>query len=107
MRNIVEESLDVEVDHPGTSPAPLLAPLHRIQRRPARTIAVRVGMEKWLHQRLQNHRRSGLRYPVRDPGDGGFILPLLQWRFGVWGWGGLGWRCGWGRGGWGGGFSGW
>jgi len=45
MWNVVEETLDVEIDHPGAPPAPLLAHLHRVQRGLPPAITVGIGVE--------------------------------------------------------------
>jgi hypothetical protein len=52
VRHVVEESLDIQIDDPGLLPSPLLAHLHRIQRRPTRAITVRIGMKHLLHLRV-------------------------------------------------------
>ncbi len=68
VRNVVEEPLDIEIDHPGVPPAPLLAHLHRVQRRLSWTITVGIGVEHWIHVRLQDHGHGCLCYPVGDSG---------------------------------------
>ncbi len=64
VRHVVEESLDVNVNHPRMPPAPLLARLHCIQRGPPRAIAIRILMEDLLHIWLQCHGHCRLSDPV-------------------------------------------
>ena len=64
----VEEPLDIQVDHPVLRPAAPSAHRDRVQRRPARPVAVGVGMEARLHRLLQPPRHHGLGDPVRDRG---------------------------------------
>jgi hypothetical protein len=66
MRQVVEESLDVEIDHPIGSPTPFPASPDRVQRVSARPVPIRVAMEHRFHLRLQVHGHHRLRDPVRD-----------------------------------------
>jgi hypothetical protein len=63
---VVEEPLDVQIDHPVSPPATLPAPPDRVQRATARPVPVGVGVEDLLHLRLQTHGHHRLRDPVRD-----------------------------------------
>src|SRR5664279_1934422 len=63
-RDGVEELLDVKINHPVALPAPPLAHLNRILRRPPRTIAVRVRMEDRLDLPLQSPRYHRLGHPI-------------------------------------------
>src|SRR5664280_426433 len=63
-REGVEELLDVKINHPVALPAPPLAHLNRILRRPPRTIAVRVRMEDRLDLPLQSPRYHRLGHPI-------------------------------------------
>src|ERR1019366_940583 len=49
----VEVSFDVDVEHPVISPAALTGLTHRIDRRSAGPVAIRVGVEHRLQTRLQ------------------------------------------------------
>src|SRR5829696_322090 len=64
LRHGVGEAAGVQIDHPVSSPAPFPAGPHRVQRRPPRPVAVRVGVETWLHQLPQLQRDHRLRDPV-------------------------------------------
>jgi site-specific DNA recombinase len=66
VRHVVEETLDVKIDHPWVPPAPLLARLYRVQRRPPRAIAVRILMEDRFCSRSQYYRHRSLGDPVGD-----------------------------------------
>jgi len=68
MIKVVEEPLDVQIDHPVGAPAPLTAYLDRVQRAPKGPIAVGVRVEPGFHHRLQHHGHHRLRDPVRDRG---------------------------------------
>jgi len=66
MRHVVKETLDIKIDHPWVPPAPLLARLYRVQRRPPRAIAVGIPMEDSFRSRTQYHRHRSLGDPVGD-----------------------------------------
>jgi hypothetical protein len=68
MIEVVEEALDVQIDHPVTAPAPLPARRDRIQRAAAGPVAVGVRVEPRLHQWLQHHGHHRLCDSVRDRG---------------------------------------
>ncbi len=59
----------VQIDDPVDLPAPLPAHPHRIERRASRPIAVRVGVESWLHRRLQRHLHDRLGDAIGHGGD--------------------------------------
>src|SRR5215813_6120112 len=82
MRYVVKESLDVQIDNPGTSPTPLFTYLHRVQRRLTRTIAIGIGVKDRLHVRFQDHSHYRLRYPISDGGHGHCIGP--PWPSSLW-----------------------
>jgi hypothetical protein len=66
----IEEPLDVKIKHPGVLPATHARHGHCLMCRPARPVAVRVGMEArfqlWLKTLFDHH----LSHPVRDRRDG-------------------------------------
>ncbi len=62
----VEERLNVEVEHPVFSPAPLTRCAHGIERRSARSISVGVGMEHRFQSRLQGSSDNLLGDAVRN-----------------------------------------
>src|SRR5262249_46284348 len=66
MRNGIKEGFDVQIYNPIEHPASLPRHPNRIQRRPARTVTVRVGVEVRFHHRLQHHLCYCLRHAVRD-----------------------------------------
>ncbi len=68
MIEVVEEPLDVHIDHPVGTPAPFPAHLDRVQRASAGPVAIGVGVEHRLHQWLQHHGHRRLRDSVRDRG---------------------------------------
>jgi len=62
------ERFDVEIEYPVCSPTSFSAHCHRLQRRSPRSIAVRVGVEYWLHLRLQIQACDRLSDAVRHGG---------------------------------------
>jgi len=54
MIETLKECLDVQIDDPVGTPAPLTCGAHRIERRLAGSIGVRVVMEQWFHERLEH-----------------------------------------------------
>src|SRR6516165_6622587 len=68
MIQIVKETLDVQIDDPVGTPAPLPGRRHRVQGRLAGTIPVRVVMETRLDYRLQMRLDDHLRHPISDRG---------------------------------------
>src|SRR5664280_1035203 len=79
------ESKVFKFEFPVAAPTPLPACRHRVQGRPVRAVAVGVGMEDRFDLRLQPLGRHRLGDPVRNGGDGGFILRSLPLgvRFGI------------------------
>src|SRR5271156_111949 len=65
MWNRVEERLDVEVQHPVVSPAPLTRPAHGRDRRTAGSVTVGVRMEHRVPSRLQIPADNLLRDSIR------------------------------------------
>ena len=65
-RHLVEELLDVEIDHPVVLPAPLSACRERLVGRLARPVAIGVGVEPVVRPLLQIHGHDRLRDPVGD-----------------------------------------
>jgi hypothetical protein len=62
--DVVKEALDIKVDHPEALPTPSLRCIERIVRAAPWTIAVRIWMKTWLHQRLQSLPGYSLRNAV-------------------------------------------
>src|SRR5262249_48498085 len=62
----IEELSHIKIDDPVLPPAPPPAHRNRLQLRLVRPIPIRVRVELRLHQRLQEHRRHCLRYPIGD-----------------------------------------
>src|SRR5882757_3307210 len=52
-RDAIEEALDVEIEHPVVTPAALASLVHGIDRRFAGPVAIGVGVERRLKDRLQ------------------------------------------------------
>src|ERR1017187_205803 len=69
MIQTLKEGFDVQVDDPVGAPASLPRHCDRIDRRSARSIAVRVGMERGFHHRLEDHLHNRLRDAVPHRGD--------------------------------------
>src|SRR5258708_30981534 len=65
MWNRVEERLDVEVEHPVVSPAPLTRRAHAVNRRTAWSVTVGVRMEQRVQSRLQIPADNLLRDSIR------------------------------------------
>ena len=65
MRNGVEKGPDIKIEHPVLLPAPLAAYGQGVVGASPRTVAVAVAVEDRLQLLLQQHRRRGLRHPVR------------------------------------------
>ena len=65
-RHLVEELLDVEIDHPVVLPAPLPTCRERLMGRLARPVAIGVRVEPMVRPFLQMHGHHRLRDPVRD-----------------------------------------
>ncbi len=70
MIDVVEETFDVQVQHPGIPPAALARSSDRLVRRPARPVAIGVRVEQRINLRFQTlldyhlghsvgHRRHG------------------------------------------------
>ena len=66
VRHVVEETLDIKIDHPWVPPATLLARLYRVQRRPPWAIAVGILMEDGFRSRTQYYRHHSLGDPAGD-----------------------------------------
>src|SRR5215471_12038185 len=64
--NAVEEALDIEIKNPVVAPAALASLAHGINRRFAGPVAVRVGVEHSLQDRLQVATRDLLGNAVGD-----------------------------------------
>jgi len=64
----VEVPSDVEVDHPGVFPRPFPGHRDRVQRRPARPVPERVGVEPRLRPRAQHQHGRRLGDPVSQVG---------------------------------------
>src|SRR5215216_1188808 len=65
-RHLIEELLDIKIDHPVVLEAPLPAHRERIMSRSARPIAIGVRDKPMVRPFLQMHRYHRLRDPVRD-----------------------------------------
>jgi hypothetical protein len=78
MINRVEKRFDIKVNDPAEFPTALPAYRQRVMRTATRTITIGVRIEDRLDRLLQLRSGHRLRDPIRDRGDGGFILPLLQ-----------------------------
>jgi len=65
-RHLVEELLDVEIDHPVVLPAPLPACRERLMGRLARPVAIGVRVEPVVRPFLHVHSHDRLRNPVGD-----------------------------------------
>ena len=65
----IEETFDIEVEHPAIAPASLPRYAEGIFRRFSRPVSVRVRMELRLKNRLQETRYHHLRDPVRNRGN--------------------------------------
>jgi len=64
MVDVVEHSLDVELDHPVVVPAPPPYPGYRIERRAPGAIPIGIGMELGFEDRFQDTLDHSLRHPV-------------------------------------------
>ena len=64
MRHGIKEGFDVQIDDPVGPPAALPRRPHRVERRPAGSIAIGVRVEVWFHQRLQDHLHDRLRHAI-------------------------------------------
>jgi hypothetical protein len=69
MIQIIKETFDIQIDHPGGPPASLARGGYRIQRRFPGAIPVGVGMKLRLHQWLQMFLDDHLRHAVADRGN--------------------------------------
>jgi site-specific DNA recombinase len=67
--DVVEEALDVDVEHPVGTPASLAGRPDGVDRRPAGTITVGVGVERRFQQRLQVSTDHLLRDTIGDRRD--------------------------------------
>src|ERR1017187_6449099 len=65
MIDVVEESLDIQVDYPIKLPASLPRLPHCIQCRLPRPIAIRIRVEQRIYRRFQSRLHHHLRDPVR------------------------------------------
>jgi hypothetical protein len=77
----VEETLDVDVEHPVRAPAPLASCPDRVDRRSTGTITVGVGMEHGFQQRLQASSDHLLRDAVGDGRDPQRSRPAARLRY--------------------------
>ncbi len=68
MRNGIEKGPDINIQHPVLPPAPLTAHGQGIMGAAPTTVPVAVRVEDRLQLLLQQHRRCGLRHPVRRIG---------------------------------------
>ncbi len=89
MIDVIEESLDVHVQHPVSAPASLPGYSQGIVRRFVRAVAIGVIVELWLQNRLQpvfdHHLRDAIRdrrYPQRSRSTRrlGYLNTLNCWR---------------------------
>src|ERR1700720_3361235 len=62
----VEETLDVEIEHPVVAPTALPSLAHGLDRKFAGSVAVGVGMKHRLHDRLQKAAGDPLREAVSN-----------------------------------------
>jgi hypothetical protein len=69
VRNRIEIGFDVEVEHPGITPAALSRNSNRIQCRFPRPVSVRVGMEVFLQFRLKIPLDHRLGDSIGDSGN--------------------------------------
>src|SRR5215211_2830136 len=65
-RHLIEELLDVEIDHPVVLPAPRPTRRDRVMGRLARPVAVGVRVKPVVRPRLQMHGHDRLRDPIGD-----------------------------------------
>src|SRR5215218_755420 len=65
-RHLIEELLDVEIDHPVVLPAPRPTRRDRVMGRLARPVAIGVRVKPVVRPRLQMHGHDRLRDPVGD-----------------------------------------
>ena len=64
MRNGIKEGFDIQIDDPVGAPASLPRHAHRVERRPAGSIAVRIRVEMRFHLWFQNHLHDRLRHAI-------------------------------------------
>src|ERR1017187_9170780 len=69
MIDVVEETLDIQVDHPVKLPASLPRLPHCIQSRLPRPIAKGIRVEQRIYHRFQSRLHHHLRDPVRSSGN--------------------------------------
>lgn len=92
MIQTIEETPNIEINDPVSTPASLSGYSDRVERGLARTGTIRVDMEHRFHLRLQNHPSHGLRHAVRhggytqralpttSPSLGNFDQPHRRWK---------------------------
>src|SRR3712207_6053323 len=81
MVQIVEETLNIEVDAPVIPPAPLPCCRDCIQRRLSGSVAIGVRMEVWFHLRLQIQLDDHLGHSVRHGGNTELSLASISLRY--------------------------
>jgi hypothetical protein len=81
MPDLIKTSRDINLQNPVvfTGPGGEMVDLgNRIMGTPVRTETIRTRKKIRLEDRLENSLQCGLDNPVRDSGDGGFILRSFQ-----------------------------
>jgi site-specific DNA recombinase len=81
LRDVIEETLDVQIDDPVIAPASLPRLPHCIQGRLPRSIPVGIRMEQRVHRRLQSRLHHLLRDPIRYGRYAQFPFPTVCFRY--------------------------
>src|SRR5471030_2064806 len=81
LRDVVEETLDVQIYNPVMAPASLPRLPHCIQRRLPRSISVGIRMEQRVHRRLQSRLHHLLRDPIRHGRYAQLPFPTVCFRY--------------------------
>src|SRR5271165_2891385 len=81
MIDVIEETFDIQVDHPVKLPASLPRLPHCIQCRLPRPVAVRIRMEQRVYLRFQSRLHHHLRDPIRYGWNPQLPLPAVCLRY--------------------------
>src|SRR5215469_5546322 len=81
LRDVIEKTLDVQIQNPVIAPASLPCLPHCIQCRLPRSIPVGIRMEQRVHRRLQSRLHHHLRNPIRHSRYTQLSFPTVGFRY--------------------------